>query len=114
MRYIILAILILAPLTALAHSEIASVQIVDSQIQDHYKSDLFRTKVKERLQVRAIVNGERVLLECATYDCERLSAGIYSAEIHKSRVRIGYVAPLTHKYRHESFRAIGTWGDTSK
>ena len=69
MRYLILAILILAPLTALAHMQDAQIQIVDSKIHDRIQNSLplspFHSKLKERLQVYAIVNGEHVFLECA-------------------------------------------------
>ena len=97
------------PLAALGHSSVEQVQIVDSQIRDHYKSALLHTKVKERLQIRAIIANEHILLECQSDNCEQLAAGVYMGEIHKDSVRLGYEEPLTHKWRHENLRVVGAW-----
>jgi hypothetical protein len=84
------------------------IEIADSKDKTHV-SGMLRSKISQRLTIRATINGEHAVLECSTDKCEEIAPGIYDGEIHKNEVHIMRTTPLTHKRIRETWRLIGAW-----
>jgi hypothetical protein len=62
-------------------------------------------------RMKAVLNGEKVLLECwnRPQNCTYLGIQVYDGRVRGSDIWITFEVPVSHKQKQDHWRIIGSW-----